>query len=272
MDGLPTDANRFVRSMPTNLNASDSYANMVLSMNPAVYCRMDDWPHTGVQDCCALVDSAPGGNHGVVHVDKSFGVGANQGRIGNALNFHGLLSKDHAFIESYPRSENGQLSVSAWVWVSAVEPPCAAIVANWYAPPSLEPTTGQFALGIQNNLNLIVEIRQKSGKTLKLFDSNRSLSRSQWQHVAFVADGRVLHLYHDGAEIAAASYDGIAVPLLPKCLSIGCEMNLHGSAPRPENAFVWNGRIDELAVFNHALTVEQIRRLGRIQGSSSMNR
>ena len=47
-----------------------------------------------------------------------------------------------------------------------------------------------------------------------------------------------------------------------ECLSVGCGMNRDGTGPRPDNnGLVWNGRLDELAVFNYALSAEQVRQL-----------
>ena len=49
-----------------------------------------------------------------------------------------------------------------------------------------------------------------------------TLPCGRWQHVAFVADGTVLHLYHNGVEVNSGRYQGITRELLPKGLGIGC--------------------------------------------------
>ena len=54
-------AKRFARVMPTprRLPSGDEYAKLVLSMNPAVYYRMEEWPKGKDEDMYVLVDSAP---------------------------------------------------------------------------------------------------------------------------------------------------------------------------------------------------------------------
>ena len=68
-------AKRFARIMPTPpaRPTSDEYAKLVLSMNPAVYYRMEEWPKGKDEDTYVLVDSAPGGHHGILHQDRGFG-------------------------------------------------------------------------------------------------------------------------------------------------------------------------------------------------------
>ena len=53
----------------------------------------------------------------------------------------------------------------------------------------------------------------------------------QWQHVAFVADGSVVHLYRNGIQVAASPCDGVyKVPPL-KHLTIGCQNVAESSDP-----------------------------------------
>ena len=82
-----------------------------------------------------------------------------------------------------------------------------------------------------------------------------------WHHVAFVADGAMLRLYHNGVEVAATPYRGIHRPALPKALGIGCQVPDLGSGHEPGNPGLSGGRIDEVAVFNHPLTAEQVWQL-----------
>jgi len=253
---------RFVRTMPKPRDADLAYANLVLSMNPVVYYRMDQWPTVEGKNHYILVDSAPGGHNGVACLDPTFGKPSSAGKFGGALDLHGPMSADYAFAKNYPKAENGQISVSAWAWAITLDP-FSSIVANWfYKPvPGQPESVGQFGFGLTSGLELIVGIQQQDGGIVFACESGKPLPRGQWQHVAFVADGAVLHLYRNGIEVDATPYRGIARPPLPECLSIGCQMHKDGTRPRSENAFVWNGRIDEIAVFNHALSAEQVRRL-----------
>ena len=253
-------AKRFVRSMPDSATTSDAYGKLVLSMNPVVYYRMDHWPKDGKTASYVLVDSAPGGRHGVAHADEAFGKPACRGRFGKALDRHGSMAdKEYAVVNDYPKTTNGQISVSAWVW-SVVLDPWATIVANWHNTPTGE-EVGQFALGVDFQARLTAQLQQPDGKMARIVETGNPMPRSEWQHVAMVADGAVLRLYRNGEEVGSMSYQGITQPLSPKCLSVGCSMRKDGVDVRPEQPCLWNGRLDEIAIFNHALSVEQVRQL-----------
>ena len=88
-------------------------------MKPAVYYRMEQWPKDEKKGCYVLVDSAPGAHHGEVHVDEAFGPRC-RGRFGSALDLHGPAVGDYAIVPDYPKTDNDQLSVSAWVWAVAL--------------------------------------------------------------------------------------------------------------------------------------------------------
>jgi hypothetical protein len=251
---------RFLRVMPTPPSHTDTYRKLVLSMNPVVYYRMDEWPTTDKKHCYALVDSASGGHHGVLHADEAFGKPACRGKFDGALDMHGSMGSDYAFVESYPKANNGRISVSAWVQAVKLDP-WAMIVGNWCAAPSGEAVGGQFSFGVNQFCELATVIRQRDGSVAYTCERGLPLPRSQWQHVAFVADGAILHLYRNGMEVGASPYHGIARSPMPECLSVGCQMDLAGKNPRPESALEWNGLLDEIAIFNHAISAEQVRQL-----------
>jgi hypothetical protein len=254
---------RFVRVLPreTSPNHGDAYAELVLSMNPVVcYYRMDKWPKTDQSNRYVLVDSAPGGHHGTACFDQAFGRSVCEGKFGKALSFHGSMGSDYASVKNYPKAENGRLSVSAWVWHCSIDP-WATIVGNWYCSPSYKDEIGQFGFGANGSLELSAQIHQQDGEIVRVCERGVPLPRSCWHHVAFVADGAVLHLYRNGVEVGEAPYRGIIRQPIPECLSIGCAMDKDGIRPRPENACPWNGWLDEIAIFNHALSPEQVRDL-----------
>ena len=155
----------------------------------------------------------------------------------------------------YPKADNNQLSVSAWVLAFALNP-YSAIVSNWSPRSSDRAQIGQFFLGITDKFDLEVGlIDQSGGEVVAREGDGKVLPRGAWQHVAFVADGTVVHLYRNGIEVAAQSYRGITRQPLPKGLAIGCDMDRAGAgpAPAPTSPGFWDGRLDEIAVFNHAL-------------------
>ena len=91
-------------------------------------------------------------------------------------------------------------------------------------------------------------------------------------HVAFVADGKVLRLYRGGVQVASTPCDGVASPPPIKHLTIGCK-NWSNSPDLPKLKPVqfWEGRIDELAIFNRTLSAGEIRRLFRCSPGESQS-
>jgi hypothetical protein len=266
-------AKRFTRTMPSRSPTSDAYAKLVLSMNPVVYYRMDQWPATDRKGRYVIVDSAPGGYHGVACLDEAFGKPSCRGKFGGAMDFQGSMGNNYAVVKDYPKTDNGQLSVSAWVWTCLLDP-WSSIVSNWFfnPTPGQVHTIGQFGIGTNASRELNVAIHQDDGTEVRVREPGKPLPYSQWQHVAFVADGAVLHLYRNGKKVGATPYRGIARSPLLDHLSIGIQMNRNGTRPRPQRAFVWNGRLDEVAVFNHALSAEQVYQLYAGQAAAANRR
>jgi hypothetical protein len=256
-------AQQFIRAIPapsrrmTENTDAEAYAKLVLSMNPAVYYRMDEWPKTDRKDSYLLIDSANGGHHGELHVDPVFDHPRCSGRFGAALELHSTESGTYAIVPDYPQSENRQLSVSAWVWAVSGGY-WASIVDNWS-----HPDRGQFFFGMSDRLSLTAHVRIHGNQEVfvGVDDLGKMLPRRNWQHVAFVADGDMLRLYRNGAEVGAVPCEGPDPESLLKGLFIGGNRNEVGTGPHSVRPGFWNGRLDELAIFNHALTAEQVRQL-----------
>ena len=195
---------RFVRAIPSRSSMADAYAELVLSLKPAVYYRMEKWPKSNKAGCYVLVDSAPGGHHGELHSDDAVGQPGCRGRFGGGLELRGPMVGDYATVPDYPQSDNRQLSVSAWVWCKYLDP-WASIIQNWWYPGR-----GQFFLGIDDHYVLVAQIRvDNHGEWISVAETDVGmLPRKTWQHVAFVADGKVLRLYRNGAEVAASPCPG----------------------------------------------------------------
>ena len=181
-----------------------------------------------------LVDSAPGGHHGVLHKDRSFAPRC-RGRFGSALDLHGQGVGDYAIVPDYPKADHGQLSVSAWVrQVAANNGGFAGIVANWWDDKGLQSNAGQFFFGLRAEGDLVVAIHHdRDGAQLDVREGpEKPLRVGVWHHVAFVADGAMLRLYHNGVEVAAAPHRGIDRPTRPTELSIGCYLRELRLRPR----------------------------------------
>ena len=91
----------------------------------------------------------------------------------------------------------------------------------------------------------------------------------RWHHVAMVADGAVLRLYRNGKEVAATPYNGLNGNPNIKPLAIGSKLGDDTMQPAVRDNGFWDGCLDHLAIFNGALTPEQIQKLYEV-GDTSM--
>jgi hypothetical protein len=77
--------------------------------------------------------------------------------------------------------------------------------------------------------------------------------------VAFTADGSTVRLYRQGREVATAKQNGIRYPTQNKMLTVGAAQDVQSGSGA--NFCVWDGKLDEIAIFNDALSAEDIRKL-----------
>jgi hypothetical protein len=255
-------ASGFIRAMPSKAStipSPDDYAKLVLSLQPVVYYRME--PTDDAQGRDAVFDSASG-RHGTLGFSNAFGGSPyTTGHVGHALRFRGAMAGDHVTAAHYPPSATGRLAASAWV-KATVRETWGAVAATWGRKP-----TGQFFLGFYRDTGqMAAGLIQQDGREVWASPSNstESFSYGQWQHVAFSTDGTTLRLYLNGVEVGSCRHDGLLQKPAAAKLTIGCAIDDEASTDTDERYFChWSGRIDELAVFNHPLTADQVMALYR---------
>ncbi len=246
---------RFVLEMPPpkSVRESQAYAELVLSLNPVVYYRMER-PKDG-QDSRVVSDLAGGGHHGTLRLGNELEWWPyRRGRWGDALWFRGPRIGDYVLVPDYPKAIEDKLSVSVWVTAEKWMNLRPKIVANWGNSQA-----GQFYMGFyKRECDLVVGVVQRDG-TKTGAREGRPFPMSEWQHVAFVVDGTMLRLYRNGEEVASNKCDGLRPDSPIRNLAIGSHTDDNGTDLIPD--YCWRGMIDELAVFNAALSAEQIRLL-----------
>ena len=120
LPAIQPDWRRFVRTLPprTQVSKADAYAELVLSMKPFAYYRMERPANR--KDDMVVFDSAPGGHHGTTCLVHDDGGGAwVAGRFGTALYLGSPDPGDYADVKNFPTTNTNQLSVSAWVYAPA---------------------------------------------------------------------------------------------------------------------------------------------------------
>ncbi len=252
---VKADTKRFARFMPTS---PEGYAAMVLAMKPVAYYRMESPADSNNRNM--VLDSA-GAHHGILHTTNTANEPWQQGRFGSALHFDGATYVD---VPTLPSAEAGAISVVAWVRVDD-QSEWANIASEQYARAWEDKTCRmQFGFGLFGDAgDLWAGVNDRHGLWCHLREgSPRPLSIGYWNHVAFVADGKTLQLYRGGRKICSTPCDGVCLTPPIKHLTIGCK-NWSNSpdSPKLKPVQFWHGAIDELAIFNHALSAADIRKL-----------
>jgi hypothetical protein len=244
--GIAIAPDRFLRALDEpRLN----YSEKIRTLKPVVYFRMNV-----PDDGSMLEDRSGNGHHGVVHRGSLRRPPFSPGRHGAALRLRGASREAHTIVPDYPKATNNQISVTAWVRADS-RPRWASIAKNW-APGEI----GQFHFGLyEDHGGLEVQIAGADGEEAQIKET-KPFPLTEWQHVAFVADGNSLRLFRNGIEVAKGSHHGLAAPTL-KALGIGAKpAGARRKKLRGPSGF-WDGRIDELAIFNHALEAKTILKL-----------
>ena len=184
------------------------------------------------------------------------------GRLGKGLWLRGPKLKDYATLPDYPKARQGRLSVVAWAYAES-RPNWAIIVGNWR-----ERLGSQFCLGLdryeadRSGGDLDAGIVDRNGKIVHLREGTAHLfPLHAWQHVAMTTDGTTLRLYRQGREVASKKHNGLIYPSPTPQLGIGVSFDRSNRPPGLTYPSWWDGRIDEIAIFNKTLTADEIKRL-----------
>jgi hypothetical protein len=239
---------------------SNSYAQAILRMNPVVYYRMEP---TG--DGTQLIDASTSMANATLHIGRASAPVWTAGKVGAALRLGGPAQQTYASVDQYPQATGDRLSVVAWVYARS-RPRWASIAKNWAGGPE---DRGQFHFGLlEDGGELEAHIVDDSGAEISVRDRT-PLPLNTWHHVAFVADGGLLRLYRNGIEVDSKPYLKLHRDSRIRALAIGTKLNRLGTAPEERNFNMWDGNLDELAIFNNALSARQILELCELVGATN---
>ncbi|HTH21619.1 MAG TPA: LamG-like jellyroll fold domain-containing protein [Nitrososphaeraceae archaeon] len=93
-----------------------------------------------------------------------------------------------------------------------------------------------------------------SGGEHKVFTDGATWNDGQWHHTAYTYDGTILRLYMDGVQVHTRD-DNATPETNAHDLSIGYDVD------NPDDKRYWVGDLDEIRVWNTALTAEEIQEL-----------
>ena len=171
------------------------------------------------------------------------------GKIGNAIEFDGV--NDYVLALNAVPSGTTAMTVSAWVWADSA-PTWGSIAKNWAGPP------GSFHLGFDTSTGRIGNYLNSPFHGPLIAPS--PLSLNTWHHIALTYDGAatVQTLYIDGVQVAVLGGAPADLDAIGTNMGIGVKPNDTTTGPDFYVPGYWDGKIDDLAFFNTALSPAEI--------------
>ncbi len=235
--------------------AKAAYVDFVKRLKPAVWFRME-----GNAADRVIHDEMAGARDGDLRWDGP-GNPFVKGHVGKGLWLRGGKLGDHVYVPDYPKADKEKLTVAVWAYAES-RLKDATLLANWRENFG----AGQFQLalfeGDKADGNLGVRITGKDGGPfIWLPDrSGQQFPLYEWQHVAFTTDGVTLRLYRQGREVGSMKHAGLRHPSPIRSLAIGATFDLSDQKPGGNPGY-WDGKLDEITIFNEALSAEEIHKL-----------
>ena len=173
-------------------------------------------------------------------------VGFAPGEVGQAFSFDGngyVSIPDSPLLDSLTTS----ITIELWFKTDQVTSDWTGIVAKGNSAWQLQATPGA------NTVDFTVSVSAGD------LSSSRSINDGQWHHVAGVYDGTNMFLYVDGTLDISQPATGL-IPQNSDPLAIGA--NVQAYVPGcgcNEPGYFFNGLIDEVSIYNRALTAQEIQ-------------
>ena len=192
-----------------------------------------------------IASDSAGHNHGTLHGDPAWQ--HDGGKIGGALQFDGFGN----YIDTPTVLNPAEGAFSAVAWIKGGAPGQIVISqqdgtgagASWIGT---DPSQGRLLTGL---------VPPAGGRSSpSALQSEFVVTDDQWRHVGLVWDGSRRYLYVDGVEVARDA--GALSPL--KSSDGGLHMGVGGSL---DASSFWAGLIDDVGIYNQALSADEIERL-----------
>jgi hypothetical protein len=162
------------------------------------------------------------------------------GAVGASLRVQAESTGRGGRVDTPPPLRSGRFTLAAFVYLETR-------AANGTVATNTRGDEGNFALSLDDNGLIRATIRSRDGGLLSV-SSDDLLPLQMWHHLVITADGEQLRIYENG-ELVASSASSLLANSDSAPLFFGTDA---------EGTRLWNGRIDELALFDRALSDAEI--------------
>ncbi len=228
----------------TNINSSTANLQKGTSLSSGL---VGHWTFDGPDVTDKVYDKSGNGNNGYFY-NSATSTAKTIGKLGQGLRFDNLKTNyvvipDHASLDV-----TTQVTLSAWVKYNKL------LDSGIISKDSLNTDTAPYFLdtGCGNTANIIsfnTDSVMNSGCGVY---SNTTITANKWYHVVGTYDGANLKIYLDGNLDNFAAYVSASIPTNNDSLIIGGYYSTD---------FVANGVIDDVRVYNRALTAAEVKQL-----------
>jgi ferric-dicitrate binding protein FerR (iron transport regulator) len=225
--------NRFIRTFDESRR---SYARIVKQLAPVAFYRMAirDQGLTCVPPEYSGVVLTGSGNR-PAHASGVF--------AGGSLRVRADSMGRGGRVGTSPSLRTGRFTLSAFVYLEASAP-------NGVVAKTLRADGGYFALGLDEMGLLQATVRTRDGD-FRTVSGDTRIALHTWRHVVMAVDGQRLSLYEDGRLVASSPCSLIA--------DSEADVLWFGTDAIGQN--LWDGRIDEVVLFDRALGIVEVNNL-----------
>jgi hypothetical protein len=146
-------------------------------------------------------------------------------------------------VDTSPPLRTRQFALAAFVYLESG-------ARNGIVATNIRSNDGNFALGLDENGVLQATIRSSDGDLLSV-SGDAPVELRTWRHVVMTADGQQFRLYEDGHLVASAPCPPLA----------DSETDMLWFGTDAEGLRLWDGRIDEVALFDRSLSDAEVTNL-----------
>lgn len=232
------DLNPTWQAIPPSL-----YTATILEDAPAAYWNLDE-----AAGATVLTDSSGNGHNGV----PSFPTLGASGRVVTAAQFAANEADYASFTQNVGNFGTGDFTVEVWVQTQSASGQVLLAKRN-------SGGHGSFWLLGMNNGVPYGELDQDGNATnYNVAAGTQAINDGQWHHVALVRQGNTTSLWVDGILSGSGASPGTTDISNSANVTAGNFYYDGFGGSQPANAFL-NGALDEVAIYDHALTALQIQ-------------